>query len=156
MGSRRKAREHALKLLYQLDVAPTGVDEALRLYWGSESPEPASAEFAERLVRGVHEHREEIDGLIESHTFHWRLPRIAAVDRNILRMALYEFLYLPETPRAVVINEALEIAKRYSTEESSPFINGVLDGIRRVLEEGDGEGPAPGPAGEPESGEPPG
>jgi len=139
MGRRRRAREQALKLLYQMDVAPArDLDAALELFW-KERGEKDSEEvrsYADTIVRGVLEATGRIDDLITSHTHNWRLERIAAVDRNILRMAIFEFLYQPEVPRAVVINEAIEVAKRYSTEESSQFINGVLDGIRRILKEG--------------------
>jgi N utilization substance protein B len=157
MGSRRKAREHALKLLYQFDIAPAEADRALELYWSGERVRPEVRDFADRIVRGVLENLGQIDGLISGHTHHWKIRRIAAVDRNLLRLAIWEFLHEPETPRAVIINEALEIAKRYSTEDSSQFINGILDGIRKLLEgedshraEGDshatcpGDDPAPG------------
>lgn len=144
MGRRRRSREEALKLLYQLDlVPPRDLDDALDLYW-EERGDAESGEvrpYADAIVRGVLDHTTEIDDLISSHTHNWRLERIAAVDRNILRMAIYEFLHQTDVPRAVVINEAIEIAKRYSTEESSQFINGVLDGIRRMLKAGEEEAP---------------
>jgi len=141
MGRRRRAREQALKLLYQMDVSPSlDLDADLDLFWkerGEKDPEEVRS-YADAIVRGVLDNTGRINDLIISHTHNWRLERIAAVDRNILRMAIYEFLYQPEVPQAVVINEAIEVAKRYSTEESSQFINGVLDGIRRILKE-DGE-----------------
>jgi N utilization substance protein B len=138
VGRRRRSREEALKLLYQLDVVPPhDLEEALHLYWKErEITEPEEVRpYADAIVRGVLENTADIDDLISSHTHNWRLERIAAVDRNLLRMAIYEFLHQADVPRAVVINEAIEIAKRYSTEESSQFINGVLDGIRRMLNE---------------------
>ena len=144
MGRRRRSREEALKLLYQMDIVPpSDLDASIDLYWEErEATGPDEVRsYADAIVRGVVEHTGDIDDLITSHTHNWRLERIAAVDRNILRMAICEFLYQTDVPRAVVINEAIEIAKRYSTEESSQFINGVLDGIRRVLETSEEEAP---------------
>jgi N utilization substance protein B len=144
VGRRRRSREEALKLLYQLDlVPPRDLEDTLDLYWQERDvSEPEEVRpYADSIVRGVLEHTSDIDDLISSHTHNWRLERIAAVDRNILRMAIYEFLHQQDVPRAVVINEAIEIAKRYSTEESSQFINGVLDGIRRMLKSDEQEAP---------------
>ena len=138
MGQRRKAREDALKVLFQMDVAPRQGDplEHLDLYWESQDEEVEADRraYAERIVCGVRRGADEIDDLISSHALNWRLERLAAVDRNLLRLGIYELLHEPEVPRAVVINEALEMAKRYSTDESSQFINGVLDAVRRSLE----------------------
>ena len=150
MGTRRKGREHALRLLYQRDQAAVDLDECLATYWAGENQKEPIREFTERIVRGVEETRDEIDELISRQTHHWKIDRIAAVDRNIFRLAVFEFLHEGDTPRAVVINEALEIAKRYSTEASSQFLNGVLDGIRKML---DGEDATPPPAPESVPGE---
>src|SRR5258708_5012407 len=137
MGARRKARECALQMLFQFDVAQPSKDELLRTYWGemSEAKEDVQ-DFATRLAIGTIDHVEEIDNLIGVRAENWRIERMAIVDRNLLRLAVYEFLHEPSTPKTVVINEALEIARRFSTFEATQFINGVLDSIKRDLEEG--------------------
>jgi len=137
MGARRKARECALQMLFQFDVAQPSKDELLRTYWGemSEAKEDVQ-DFASRLAIGTIDHVEEIDNLIGVRAENWRIERMAIVDRNLLRLAVYEFLHEPSTPKTVVINEALEIARRFSTFEATQFINGVLDSIKRDLEEG--------------------
>jgi transcription antitermination protein NusB len=137
MGSRRKARECALQMLFAADVAATSPDEVLRTYWaelGDSDTEEAAREFASRLAAGTLAHLDTLDERIRSRAEHWRIPRMAIVDRNILRLAVYEFLYEP-TPRTVAINEALEIARRFSTYEATQFINGILDAIKRDLDE---------------------
>jgi N utilization substance protein B len=137
MGSRRKARECALQMLFAADVAATSHDEVLRTYWaelGDSDTEEAAREFASRLAAGTLAHLDALDERIRSRAEHWRIPRMAIVDRNILRLAVYEFLYEP-TPRTVAINEALEIARRFSTYEATQFINGILDAIKRDLDE---------------------
>jgi len=137
MGSRRKARECALQMLFAADFAHAVPEEVLKTYWAelddSETEEPAR-EFATRLASGTLAHLETLDERIRSRAEHWRIPRMAIVDRNILRLAVYEFLYEP-TPRTVAINEALEIARRFSTYEATQFINGILDAIKRDLDE---------------------
>jgi N utilization substance protein B len=137
MGARRKARECALQMLFQFDVAQPSKDDLLRTYWGemSEAKEDVQ-DFASRLAIGTIDHVEEIDNLIGVRAENWRIERMAIVDRNLLRLAVYEFLHEPSTPKTVVINEALEIARRFSTFEATQFINGVLDSIKRDLEEG--------------------
>jgi N utilization substance protein B len=137
MGSRRKARECALQMLFAADVADAVPEDVLRLYWaqlGDADVEEAAREFATRLARGTLARVESLDERIRSRAEHWRIPRMAIVDRNILRLAVYEFLYEP-TPRTVAINEALEIARRFSTYEATQFINGILDAIKRDLDE---------------------
>jgi N utilization substance protein B len=137
MGSRRKARECALQMLFAADVADSVPDEVLRTYWaelGDSDTEEAAREFATRLAAGTLAHLDSLDERIRSRAEHWRIPRMAIVDRNILRLAVYEFLYEP-TPRTVAINEALEIARRFSTYEATQFINGILDAIKRDLDE---------------------
>ena len=137
MGSRRKARECALQMLFAADVAETPSDEVARTYWaelGDGDIEEAAREFATRLATGTLAHLEPLDERIRSRAEHWRISRMAIVDRNILRLAVYEFLYEP-TPRTVAINEALEIARRFSTYEATQFINGILDAIKRDLDE---------------------
>ncbi|HYG78781.1 MAG TPA: transcription antitermination factor NusB [Pyrinomonadaceae bacterium] len=137
MGSRRKARECALQMLFAADVSETRADELVRTYWaelGDADVEPPAREFATRLVTGTLARLGELDERIRSRAEHWRISRMAVVDRNILRLAVYEFLFEP-TPRTVAINEALEIARRFSTYEATQFINGILDAIKRDLDE---------------------
>ena len=139
MGSRRKARECALQMLFAADVAgrDARLDELVRDYWTELSEaeqEEAAREFATRLATGTLAHLAEIDERIRSRAEHWRISRMAVVDRNVLRLAVYEFLY-EQTPRTVAINEALEIARRFSTFEATQFINGILDAIKRDLDQ---------------------
>src|SRR5229473_5315001 len=137
MGSRRKARECALQMLFAADVAETPSDEVVRTYWaelGESELDETARDFATRLAAGTLANLELLDERIRSRAEHWRISRMAVVDRNILRLAVYEFLYEP-TPRTVAINEALEIARRFSTYEATQFINGILDAIKRDLDE---------------------
>ncbi|HQR67783.1 MAG TPA: transcription antitermination factor NusB, partial [Thermoanaerobaculia bacterium] len=131
-GRRRKARELALQLLYQNDLAATPPEEMFRQTEEYLLARPDVQEYAARLVTGTLERRDELDEKLSERSEHWRLGRMPAVDRNLLRLALYELLFEPETPAAVVINEAVEIAKKFSTPSSGSFVNGVLDGIRRA------------------------
>ena len=138
MGSRRKARECALQMLFAADLGGASVrpDDLVRSYWeelGEPEMDEGAREFATRLAVGALAHLEEIDDRIRSRAEHWRISRMAVVDRNILRMAVYEFLH-ELTPRTVAINESLEIARRFSTYEATQFINGILDAIKRDLE----------------------
>jgi len=129
VGARRKARELALQMLFENDVSGTEPAEMFsRSADLARSPEGVGT-FTKRLVSGTLGHREALDRIISKQAEHWRLSRMPIVDRNILRLALYELLYEPDTPRPVVIDEALEIAKRFSTPQSSQFINGILDGV---------------------------
>ena len=141
MGTRRKSRELALQMLFQADLGKQTPDLVRQTFWAERSNVDEEARgFAEDLFRVASDRSGEIDGLIEKHAQNWRMDRMAAVDRNILREAVAEFLEYPGTPRAVVINEALEIARKFSTPESVQFINGVLDSIGKEL--GDGAAPA--------------
>jgi N utilization substance protein B len=134
MGTRRKSRELVLQMLFQADLGKQGADEVRRVFWNERKDiGPEVQGFAEDLFRLATDRTSEIDGLIESHAEHWRMERMAAVDRNILRAAVAELLGYPTTPRAVVINEALEIARKFSGPESVQFINGVLDSVGRDL-----------------------
>ena len=137
MGSRRKARECALQMLFAADVAEATSEEVVRSYWaelGEPELDQTAREFATRLASGTLANLESLDERIRSRAEHWRISRMAVVDRNILRLAVYEFLYEP-TPRTVAINEALEIARRFSTYEATQFINGILDAIKRDLDD---------------------
>jgi N utilization substance protein B len=129
VGTRRRARELALQLLYQFEVtgaAPEHMQTNLEDWKGATDGTRA---FADALLRGALDHLDEIDDELAEQTAHWRLERLAAVDRNILRLAMYELLFQQDTPHAVVIDEAIEIAKKYGAEESARFVNGVLDGF---------------------------
>ena len=134
MGPRRKAREYALQMLFQWDITRDTIDQIGATFFDNHEEPPAVVEFARLLVSRTVEHVEEIDRLIQRHAENWRLDRMAIVDRNLLRLATQEFLYDKETPKTVVINEAIEIARRFSAQESPQFINGILDSIKKELE----------------------
>jgi N utilization substance protein B len=135
MGTRRKSRELVLQMLFQADMGRQSAEEVRRSFWKERSSvAPEVRDFAASLFQVATDRTTEIDGLIERHAEHWRMDRMAAVDRNVLRAAVAELLGFPDTPRAVVINEALEIARKFSTPESVQFINGVLDSVGKDLE----------------------
>jgi len=129
MGNRRQSRELALQLLYQREHSQASLEEMQEGFESWRGADGSVQEFADELLRGTLDHREEIDELLTKQTAHWRLERLASVDRNILRLAMFELLYRPETPPAVVMDEAIEIAKKFGAEESARFVNGVLDGF---------------------------
>ncbi len=135
MGTRRKARELALQMLFQSDMGKQDLEHVRRTFWGERHDiEDSIRGFADDLFRIASERNEQIDTLIEKHTQHWRMERMAAVDRNLLRTAVAEFVGFPKTPKPVVINEALEIARKFSAPESVHFINGVLDSVAKELD----------------------
>ena len=134
MASRRLAREHALQVLFQIDMTGDAPDAVFELHWRGRKVDAATREFAERLARGAIADSVRIDALIRSASENWRLERMAIVDRNVIRVALYELLHERETPTAVVLDEAIEIAQRFGGEESGQFVNGVLDAIRKTLD----------------------
>ena len=136
-GERRRAREYALQLLFQLDLAPQETENAVDTFWDDKRATGPVMDFSDRLVRGTMRRRDAIDELIAGSAHNWRVSRMPAVDRNILRLAIYEFLCETETPRVVVIDEAIEIAKKFGNDDSGPFINGILDAIRIKLESGE-------------------
>jgi N utilization substance protein B len=129
MGSRRKAREIALQVLYQIDVSKIDVKEATHLFWSSFKAPEKAREFSSVLIEGAWSHREEIDRLINSCSENWSLERMAKVDKNILRMATYELLYCRDIPTKVILNEAIDLGKDYGSENSGSFINGILDAL---------------------------
>jgi len=134
VGTRRKSRELAMQMLFQGDLGKQTPDEVRALFWPSRDDVDAETRgFAEELYRVATERRAEIDALMETHAENWRLERMAVVDRNLLRAAVAELLGCPNTPAAIVINESLEIARRYAAPESVHFLNGVLDAIARSL-----------------------
>jgi transcription antitermination protein NusB len=137
MGSRRAARELALQALYQVDLLGDGEQErrSLALFWEHFDPaaDPEARGFARELVEGVRDSLERIDGLIAGAAEHWRLPRLSRVDLNLLRLATFELIGRQEIPASVTLNEAIEIARRFGSEESAAFVNGVLDHIARQV-----------------------
>lgn len=133
MGNRRKSREAALQALYQIDLAKAEPEKALEQYWKNNIDTEEIQEFANLLVEGVTSHLSELDQLIEKHSTHWKLSRMACVDRNILRMSTYELMYCKDIPASVSLNEAIEIGKKFGTEDSSSFINGILDNLAREI-----------------------
>jgi N utilization substance protein B len=120
-------------MLFQIDLTGTSPEEVFKQFWVSREEAEEIREFAERLVSGVHSERNEMDRLITGSTEHWRLERMAVVDRNVLRMAVYEMSIDRETPAAVIIDEAIEVAKKFGSADSGAFINGILDAIHRRL-----------------------
>jgi N utilization substance protein B len=133
MGSRRKAREAAVQVLYQIDLTGESSERALELYFQHLTAGDDVQEFAGELVRGCTAHRDAIDARIREVSRHWRLERMARVDRNILRLATFELLHMADVPRKVTLNEAIELAKRFGDEDSPAFVNGVLDRIASEL-----------------------
>jgi len=133
IGRRTRARERALQALYQIDVAAAGIEEALAAFWKSFEPTEREVQvLAEQLVRGVATDRRMVDELIEGVSTNWRLDRMAKVDRNVLRLAAWE-LVKGDAPVKVIINEAIELGKRYGSESTGAFVNGVLDKVAQGL-----------------------
>jgi len=140
-GTRRKARESALQMMFSADVINPESNDLTNDYWnelGDTDSDPKTRECANNLVTGALSNKTVIDDRIRTRAEHWRIERMAIVDRNVLRLAVYEFLF-EDTPHTVVINEALEIARRFSTFEATQFINGILDAIKLDLEKEPGE-----------------
>lgn len=136
-GTRRKSRELALQMLFQRDMGEQTPEHVRLTFWNERKDLDEKVRgFADDLFNIACDRGEEIDKIIERNAEHWRMERMAVVDRNVLRVGVAEFLGLPDTPRPVVINEALEIGRRFSTPESVQFINGVLDSVARELGEG--------------------
>lgn len=134
MGERRKSREYALQVLYAIDSSKERPEEALRCFWVAHPEEQADVRlFTEEIVNGAVSRQEEIDSVITNLSTNWKLSRMAIVDRNILRMAIYELQWCKDIPGRVTLNEAIEIAKQFGTEESSSFVNGILDKVAKTL-----------------------
>jgi N utilization substance protein B len=133
MGKRRQGREAALKLLYALDLTRADVQDVVNAAWVQEIVPPQGRDFVMMLVTGVSDHREEIDAVIRTWSSHWSLARIGVVERNLLRLAIFELLFQPDIPPNVTINEAVEMAKRYGAEEAWVFVNGVLDRVKHEM-----------------------
>ena len=132
MGSRRKAREAAVQMLYQMDLSGISAADAVGLFWQHLGVPVERDEFADQLVLGYARAADEIDAKIRAVSRHWRLERMSRVDRNIIRLGAYELMHIDDIPRRVTLNEAVELAKRFGNEESPAFVNGVLD---RIAEE---------------------
>lgn len=144
MGARRSGREAALQMLFQLEASGASPDQAIELFWRTyEDADPEGRAYADALVRGVSERTKPIDERITAASQNWRLERMSRVDRNLLRLATWELMDKPDVPRAVVIDEAVELAKRFGTAESSAFVNGVLDRIANDLGRPVEEKPSP-------------
>jgi transcription antitermination protein NusB len=131
MGSRRKARELALQFLYQIEITRGDLETTLGLFWAEHPVGPEIRGYASELIRGTQENLDKIDPLLSRYAHNWILARMAAVDRNVLRLAVYEMLFSKHAPPIVVINEAVDIVKKYSTPDSGAFVNGILDQIRK-------------------------
>ncbi|MDZ7831565.1 MAG: transcription antitermination factor NusB [Desulfobacterales bacterium] len=131
MSNRHKSRELALQILFCMDMLGNNTDALFDDLGELISPKQAPSNFCRRLVKGVIEHRSDLDRIIEAHSSNWRVYRMSGVDRNILRLAAFEMLYCEDIPAKVSINEAIEIGKKFGTDETGPFVNGVLDAIRQ-------------------------
>ena len=130
---RRKAREYALQLLFQLDIRKEKPSATvLKHFWAEYDADQEVRAFAEEIVKGTFKHVPKINNVIHQCAKNWSLDRMAVVDRNVLRMAVYEILYRIDIPSSVTINEAIEIAKKYGTDDSGAFVNGILDGVARL------------------------
>ncbi|NIT13311.1 MAG: transcription antitermination factor NusB [Candidatus Dadabacteria bacterium] len=143
MGVRRRAREHSLQFLYQIDLLQSSskhndIIKQVELYWDNKDklPEKQVIDFSNRINIGTAENLQSLDEIISKYSKNWKLNRLSKIDRNILRIAVYELLFMKDVPGKVVINEAIEIAKKYGTEESGSFINGILDKINKDINEG--------------------
>ena len=133
MGVRRDAREQALQALYSVELNPSSAREALRLFWEGARCSGSVRVFADELIAGVLEHQVELDERITDKSSNWSLSRMARIDLSIIRLAAYELLFRPDIPKSVTINEAIEIAKKFGSEESPAFVNGIVDEIARTL-----------------------
>ena len=127
-------REYALQMLYQADIRQAGAQQVLAEFWADQEPADDVRDFSNRLFLGTAERLPDIDPLISRHTDNWNLKRMAVIDRNILRMGVFELVYMADAPPKVCINEAIELAKRFGDAESSKFINGILDAIHKAHE----------------------
>jgi len=134
MGRRRSAREYALQVLFQQEFSDLEPVESLRRFWRDKSPDPEVIEYTEWLVTGVLPHLEAIDKAVQPFSENWRISRMGVVDRNILRLAVFEMLFEEHIAPAVIINEALEITKKFSSDKAAHFINGILDAVGRNID----------------------
>ncbi len=135
MGRRRKAREETLRILFRLEFESKQIAKTLDQYWESKKTSEEIKEYSTWLVKGIISDLAKIDNIIQQVSEHWRISRMALVDRNILRMAVFELLYEENIAPAIIINEAIEIAKKYSGDEAGTFVNGILDAVRKDLKD---------------------
>jgi N utilization substance protein B len=134
MGKRRKARESTLQILFQLEFDDKQPEKVIDSFWKNQKATNEIKEHCRWLVEGITSHRENIDRLIQSVSANWRISRMAIVDRNVLRIAVFELLHEEDLAPAIVINEAIEIVKKYSSEEGATFVNGILDAVRKEIQ----------------------
>ena len=137
MGTRRRARELAMQALFYMDINNDSSQELVERFCQNFSPSPKTMPFFLKLVSGVLEAKPEIDVLIERFSKNWKINRMSLVDRNVMRIAIYELLYCMDIPSKVSINEAVDVGKKFGSEESGAFINGIIDSIRMALDQGD-------------------
>jgi len=135
MGRRRKAREETLCILFRLEFENKQIEKTLNQYWENKKTSEEIKDYSTWLVNGIISDQAKIDNIIQQISEHWRISRMALVDRNILRMAVFELLYEENIAPAIIINEAIEIAKKYSGDEAATFVNGILDAIRKNLKD---------------------
>ena len=133
MGGRRESRQWAVQFLFQRDFNRDELNTALEDFWSSIKSDAKSRAFSEELIRGVESHMDEIDAKLQHYADHWEVKRMGGVDRNVMRVAFYEMLFRPDIPPVVSINEAVDIAKEFSSVESGKFVNGILDRASRDL-----------------------
>lgn len=134
MASRRSVREWVVQLLFQMDMNPGDLRVQFDDFWAEHKAPESSRAMVEESVRGVIDHRKEIDAMIVAYAENWAIDRMASVDRNIIRLGVYEMLYRPDVPPVVSINEAVDLAKYFNTAESGRFVNGILDRIRKEID----------------------
>jgi N utilization substance protein B len=134
MGKRRKARESALQILYQLEFDNSQVDQTIDNFWQKKKAPEETREYSRWLVKGTLSQQKEVDEAIQAISEHWRISRMALIDRNILRLAAFELLFAENVAPAIIINEAIEIAKRFSSPEAAAFVNGILDALRKKIQ----------------------
>ena len=134
MGKRRKSREHSLKILYRRDITREDIDKIIKSYWKENNINSGMTDFSEQLAKGTANNLEKIDNYIKKVSEHWPLERMGIIDRNIPRMGVHELLFMKDIPPKVTIDEAIEIAKKFGTDDSANFVNGLLDKIKKELE----------------------
>jgi N utilization substance protein B len=134
LGKRSKSREIALQVLYQIDVNNNDAEEAFNLFWLHFTPSEDLKDFSQVIVQGVYHHIEEIDAIIEHYSEHWRIKRMSIVDRNILRAAIFELMFCADVPTKVVLNEAVELGKKFGSNKSGSFVNGILDKVAHRID----------------------
>ena len=153
MSRRRQSRELALQALYFIDTRSGDPADGLALFHRNFTPPRKARDFMNQLVQGVSARREAIDGIIERYSEHWKVFRMPRVDRNVIRMAVFEMFWQADIPSSVSINEAIDLGKKYGTDESGAFINGILDRIRKAMENGEAVKPPGGDDDQPADGQ---